>query len=465
MIIKNYLSKNYFNLLVVLLLLVGILLRIYNLLEQSYWIDEIISANISNPNNEFNYVVFETLKGAPPLYQVLLWVCYSFFGFTELVGRLFSVFCGSLSLIFIFLLGKELFNKYVGLFALLIMSLNHFSIYYSQETRAYSLLLLLSIISSFFFVKFFYRNKKIFLIFYIISIVANFYTHYFGFLIFGFHLLFIMFNIKLISKLKLKYLLIAFFLIIFSTVPLMQNILELENIKSFWISKPKIYFWIYYFHSYFKSYFLDIIYGFLIIYSFKLYVNTSKFERNKFIFLFVWIIVSYVIPFLRSIFSTPLLTERNTIVVLPAIILLVALGLFSIKKDNVKMFFISIIISFSFIHLYTSNYYYKPKKQQWRSVIETVSKNNKKNFFVYDVVYKGHLYSTYNEMLNMKLKIKDKNELFKDVQSKKTNKYFWIIDAHEDNIGKLFFFKNHKFKIVKSYNYRNARAILVKCLN
>ena len=70
---------------------------------------------------------------------------FKVFGYTTFVARLFSAILGILSIYGINILGKELINKKVGLISALILTINPFHLYFSQEARPYILLFLFSI--------------------------------------------------------------------------------------------------------------------------------------------------------------------------------------------------------------------------------------------------------------------------------------------------------------------------------
>jgi len=100
---------------------------------------------------------------------------------TEIVARFPSAIFGGLAIGFLYLLGKELYNHYIGLFSALMMAFSTHHIYYSQTARMYSLMVLLSVASLYYFVKIikdtqnqYYKAK------YILSTVLLCYTHFFG---------------------------------------------------------------------------------------------------------------------------------------------------------------------------------------------------------------------------------------------------------------------------------------------
>ena len=200
--IREYTKKNIITIGLIITLIVGIILRFKGLTFQSDWYDELFSITASMPDRSFWSMYNITVKDVhPPLYQSLLWVWYHIFGFTEFSGRALSATIGTIGIIAVYFLGKEFFNREVGLYAAIVASMNYFLIYYSQETRSYSLLFLLSTISYIYFIKVLTEyNKKNFIL-YLLSTLALVYTHYFGFFLVGTQVfIFILYFIKFYEK-------------------------------------------------------------------------------------------------------------------------------------------------------------------------------------------------------------------------------------------------------------------------
>jgi len=74
-------------------------------------------------------------------------------GFSEFHLRSLSVLAGVLTLLAIYLLGKELYGRTAGLLAALLLALHSFHIRYSQETRSYALLALTLVFAAYFLVR------------------------------------------------------------------------------------------------------------------------------------------------------------------------------------------------------------------------------------------------------------------------------------------------------------------------
>ena len=74
-------------------------------------------------------------------------------GESEFVLRSLSALAGVLAVGLVYVLGKRLFDTKVGLIGAALLATNSFHIQYSQEARAYSLMVLLTALSSLFFLR------------------------------------------------------------------------------------------------------------------------------------------------------------------------------------------------------------------------------------------------------------------------------------------------------------------------
>ncbi len=146
-------NKNFWIL--VIIFAVGIILRVL-FLDKSCGLsyDELVSYKQAAQPNVIS-TIFYTLKTDVhmPFYQVLLhWWC-KIFSLSDLAFRSFSAFCGILSIITAYFIGKELKNHVAQFLCPALFAINSFFIYYSQEVRMYSLLILLATLSVLFFLR------------------------------------------------------------------------------------------------------------------------------------------------------------------------------------------------------------------------------------------------------------------------------------------------------------------------
>lgn len=181
----------------ILILLLATGLRFYRLDAQSFWNDEGNSARLSE--RSIPAIIEGTASDIhPPLYYLILRGWRELVGDSEFGLRSFSAFAGVLTIAgtmaiaknfrtrlnagkrrFLFLSASSAFVR-VPLLAGLLTAVSPPLIYYSQETRMYSLLALLAVFSTWLLLKI--HNSQFSIhnsLFYLLTIIAGLYTHYF----------------------------------------------------------------------------------------------------------------------------------------------------------------------------------------------------------------------------------------------------------------------------------------------
>lgn len=109
-------------------------------LNQSFWLDEAISAQVIKNYSFINIITrFSPTDFHPPLFYLLLKIWSLIFGTSVFGLRLFSLTCSSLTGLFLYKLNNILFPKKSSLLAVALLFLNPLFVYYSQELRMYSL--------------------------------------------------------------------------------------------------------------------------------------------------------------------------------------------------------------------------------------------------------------------------------------------------------------------------------------
>ena len=134
-ILFEYYKEYKKNIILIGILILSTVLRFYRISSQSIWFDEAISfAYAELPFLDIISVVISDTQA--PLYFLFLHF-WMILGKSEFILRSSSAIFGIASTFLIYLLGKEIFNKRVGLIASFLISISPFTIYYSQELRVY----------------------------------------------------------------------------------------------------------------------------------------------------------------------------------------------------------------------------------------------------------------------------------------------------------------------------------------
>jgi mannosyltransferase len=445
--IINWFKNNY---ILAIILLIAFILRIYHIDFQSVWLDEIHTLNEANPQKSFTEV-YESLLIAephPPLYFYVIHILFKIFGYTTFVARVFSALLGLAGVFSIYLLGKELYNKKVGIYAAILITINYFQIYYSQDARMYALLFLTTTLSFVYLIKFIkspsFRSAIIFSIMSSIMI----YSHFFAiFVLVSQYLILLYFIIKPFQVRRKQFFVYTFIsgiITVFLYLPTYGLILKTTEMTSIWIQMPGLDVYTQFFKDFFGQSELVIFFVVIlvILYFIQLFrqKNTQNLSINpnkdKFVFsffvLFIWLLVTLLLPLIRTYTSLPMLVNRYFISILPAIIIIIAIGLYNIKNEIVRYSILLIIVIASITDIViVKKYYDVPNKTQFREVSRFILDNNISNdpvvtslswYFPYFLnndnvktnIVDGALDNYVNEMINDSTKVKS----------------FWYVDAH-----------------------------------
>jgi 4-amino-4-deoxy-L-arabinose transferase-like glycosyltransferase len=120
-------------------------LRFYAIGSQSFWLDESFTASIVS--GSFGHVISAVpdTESTPHLYYVLAWLWAQVFGHGEAGLRSLSAVFGVATVGVGYAAARELWDERAGLAAALLLAVNPYLVWYSQEARSYSLLVLLSV--------------------------------------------------------------------------------------------------------------------------------------------------------------------------------------------------------------------------------------------------------------------------------------------------------------------------------
>ena len=156
---------------------VGTGLRLYGLEFQSLWQDEGLQFYVATQNS-FSELFHQTRSFHPPLSFIVNHL-FLLLGDSDFLLRLPSALCGIASLPILYVLGRELTSKEATVFAVFVLALSPFHIWYSQDARMYSQLMFLSLLSSVLLLQALRRGKVSWWFYYVLVSAAGMYTHVF----------------------------------------------------------------------------------------------------------------------------------------------------------------------------------------------------------------------------------------------------------------------------------------------
>ena len=383
------------NYLIILILALGAFLRFYKLDFQSIWLDEIHTMIECNPKLSFKefYDIMIFREQMPHLYFLSVKAFSIIFGHTTLVIRAVSAIIGLLSIYSIYLLGKELDNRKTGLISALFLSVNYFHILYSQEARPYVLLALFAILSFYRLVKLIKKSSLKNSLLYGLFAALMINTHFFGLFILVSQcviILFFMFDLPKSERFNFfKFSALSGILTLILWYPSIKIFLLVTQIKSFWIQPPTLEVYTQMFKEFFGNSELVLLLVFLTgTFYFMSLFNQKKEKKetcrdNKmllgFMVLSIWIFITLFIPLVRTYLDIPMIISRYFIGVLPALILIIAIGISNIKSELVQRIVVLIFVVASLTDIIIiKDYYNKTSKTQFREITETIIKRNKK---------------------------------------------------------------------------------------
>lgn len=359
--------------------------------------DEIHSAVGADPSKTVAEVIEYCKQDQPPIFFLLLHGWYKFFGYTDFVGRLLGLLTGLLGILSMYFLGREFKNVTVGVMAALLTAINYIHVDFSRQVRFYPLVFFFASLSYLFFLRVLKLKKPIDFIYYSLATAALLSTHYFGLVVLASQFILFAFIIwrKKISDLKfIGYSMLSGVVVGLSFLYWLPVVTSDLKIPSFHLQQVTWYFPIQFYWVYFRDVVTCLICATLSFFSFREMVNRFKENSNGLedIVVIGWIGLGFLIPLVYSIVRMPMLEYRYTFILLPAIILMVALGfeaaIFSrlkyMKESTLKFgIVVVLILAFCVNALFGKTIYViKQPHQQWREVTQEVMKTESENQIV-----------------------------------------------------------------------------------
>jgi uncharacterized membrane protein len=160
------------------LVALALALRVYRLDARSLWLDEILTsqpAHLSGPGDVVAWS--KAALNQMPLFYMFTWFL-GHWSDTGVVLRLPALIFGTLLVPSVFVLGRSLFGTLAGLVAGLLTAVMPFAVWYSQEARAYTLLMLLTTLQMYFAFAAVKRGRAINWVGLAGFTILNLYTHY-----------------------------------------------------------------------------------------------------------------------------------------------------------------------------------------------------------------------------------------------------------------------------------------------
>ena len=175
-----------------LLVVISTFFRSIFLTKADIWHDEGYSTMIINyPLSE---IITRTINDVhPPLYYLILSIWQGVFGASVISLRGFSVVCGVLTVVLLYLLMRKLFNEKIAKVAAIFAAIGPFLVRYSDEARMYALAALLAVAATYLLVTALAKTTKrryLWWAAYGVIVALGLYTQYFFIFIIPAHIIY-----------------------------------------------------------------------------------------------------------------------------------------------------------------------------------------------------------------------------------------------------------------------------------
>lgn len=294
-------------------------------------------------------------------------------------------------------------------------------------------------------------------------------THYFGFLVVFAQALLVLIGMlespwdrKRLCRFGLAGLFVL--LCIAPQIPYMYSGFVRGN---FWIPAPNDNFFIDLFVLYFGNLPLSVLAAVLLgIAVSKCLVDERKMADFK--LFFIWVVICITVPYVRSLYIQPVLTMRNLIVLLPAILVLFAfaLNLFNDRWGRISLG--GLILCFSMTPLFTN---YKPvftfenqlkPVSQIRDLVEELIKVPA-HWPMYSWQYLE--FGVYFRLLDSSLSVSGEDQLKRDLLAKERPENFYYLVSRGGHIPDESFMRQYAIVLSEEKKVGDSVALKFRSLN
>ena len=460
-----------------IIILVGAIIRLYQINFNDFWSDEMVSYWLAEPNISFSETIQRIYSSnLMILFEILLKYFHIIFGYDVNHSRYFSFILSFFSLIFFSILLSKISNLKSALLGTFILSINIYHIGYSVELRSYILTFLLVTL----FIYFIFEKKKtksdnFYLRIFLINClgVLMILSHPFTLIVIGSYVIFCLLKFlkrgkmdKNTLKIILSLCVISLLFLIYylkNTLTALSGTGVMSGLSQNWIPQIDLAFFSnFYFSKFFGSRILGLIHLAVLIFCIIKFWKKLIFDFDIYMFFLILLFLSYFVPLIYGFFFNPILIDRYIFFVLIPIICLISNFVFKIESNKIKVFVLVVVCLGSFLNnlLYETSFkkFYTevyPSKPQIKNTLQKIDKSEIKKFtFKEDNRY----------AINTNLIIK--NYLFKSIENLSLNINYFSYDKitkDKPNIIWMIYLKDtrvEEFKIPEELtNYKIKERI------
>ncbi len=356
---KNSNRKEFWIKLLILIIFLGALsLRCLNLFKYDLWFDELISDRFSfntlhslakfYGKNTFFYflkIIFTDTHSA--FYYTIVYIYSLLFGGGKSL-RILSVIFSMFSLGTFYYLARIFFTRRYSIFALFLMAVSPYQIWYAQEVRSYSMACFFSILLIYFYMQALMKNKVLYwCIFTLVSVMSLYASYYTIFLLFASGLILSFKDYRACFK---KWLL-SMIIVGLTFLPFILPFLMQLNIviNKFWLPSPSallVLFTIAIYSFGYSANFFTFITGLFIFISVCLYgiYVSFKMDKKNTVIILLFSIFPLILTYIISLTVTSIYVQRQLIIFSPFYYLLITNGVGAIKSKRLRLVIIALIV-------------------------------------------------------------------------------------------------------------------------
>lgn len=338
----------------------GLLLRVSHLTSKSFWMDEGFTAFMARTDYHSFLVLIRTSEMNMVLYYALVRL-WTHFSVREFWIRLFSVVASAATLPVMYLIGKRLGGRKVGLVAALLMAVHPGHILYAQEARSYSLEVLLVCLAGLYVLRFVASGSTLDLIAFLCSCIAAIYSQVLATLALTAQLLAVAKRWKPLRVTRISAILILASLLLL--VPMVTFALTRGTSLATWIPPLS---W----HAVSDGLRLITLPKFSALYvlvcmaaALPVFWRSRESERPGLVFLLCWLFLPILLLAMVSIYQ-PMFLPRLLLICVPPICLLAASGALTIPGRLSWIAFV--LLTAASLSAVRSQYRHSEAKEDWR---------------------------------------------------------------------------------------------------
>jgi hypothetical protein len=320
-----------------LVLFANVAVRVHCLSCKPFWFDECFSTEVARLDwRNFLHLLWWR-EANMSLYYVLLRIWLHFGQSSESIRGL-SVLTAAGAALAVYWVALLLFDRRIALISAALLAFNAFDLRYSQEARSYELFLLLTALSSGFLISWLRlphtRHRRLG---YVLTMILATYAHFYALIVLAVHWVIVRWwqptqndQTELPQKNQIRQTWIA---IGIGVLPLIVFIAKTGAGPIKWIPRPGIHDLWTFFTNFTSG--MPVLYGAACVAALmplgrRLFQRQQSWEVRRYQFLLLWLVFPIVVTFLLS-FARPVFLPRYMIFCLPALVILVAAGVASLR--------------------------------------------------------------------------------------------------------------------------------------